>query len=889
LATLEELVHIELEFAWKAWLRQGVLAATAAPQSPGAATVSLVSPPAAWESAPAPPRVETYLKRFPALDTPEIVARLVQQEWLVRREHGDRPTVDEFRERFPQLAAGSSSLESLLGADAPAETVAAQWQAHPPHAAKTPAVGAATGWPRRFGNYELLGEIGRGGMGVVYRARQIAANRIVALKVLRRELLRSSLHETRSSPLDRFHHEVQAAARLQHDHIVTVYEAGEIEGEPFFSMRYVEGRSLSEILRTGPIPNRRAAAYLAPVARAIAEAHRQGILHRDLKPQNILVDAQSDRPLVADFGLAKLVGASDDLTEAGQIMGSPPYMSPEQAKDSARVNAQTDVYALGATLYHVLTGRPPFQAATAVETLRQVVSDEPAPPRRLNPSIDRDLETICVKCLQKEPARRYESAQSLAEDLERYLRGEPIRARPVGAWERTVRWCRRNPITAALVGSTAAFFLLALIASAVGYWQTSAALRESDASYRQARVMLNDFFTRVSEDTVLNEPGMQPLRRDLLAQALDYYDRFLERRRDDPTIRDELALTHFRVGRIVEEMGDWPRAQAAYRQALDAQQALAAQSPDDLDRLQAVGNTYNALGSLLCRMKRFDDSQQAHEAAADVRRRLAAAEPQRVEFQRTLANSLMNIGNVEERRGRFAQARRQYAEAQQVRRALRRADARNREVARDLAMGCFNLGKLAFADQDLAAAETEFDEAIALFQELHDPKRRDLANQYRLAFAQRLAADVRQARGKFDEAQELYQAAIALVSALATANPEVPEYQAAKAGLYVSLGKLHTERRQSAETIAALEQARGAFGALAKEFPSNVEYHRDLAVTLHNLGRELAAAGKADAAHAHLGEAKTQLLALRGDYPENPEFADLLAEVERDLAELGSP
>jgi len=328
----------------------------------------------------------------------------------------------------------------------------------------------------KLGEYLLLEELGRGGMGVVYRAVQPAADRVVALKVIRPDKLEGRTDSDRRGALDRFLTEARATARLTHDHLVTVFDVGEAQGCPYYAMRLVEGRSLSEILRDGPLANRRAAAYLEPICRAIQEAHDQGIVHRDIKPGNILVEARGDRPLITDFGLAKWTGDGRDVTLAGEVFGSPPYMAPEQARDAATAVAAADIYGLGATLYHAVTGRPPFQAASAAETLRQVIAEEPVPPRQLNPDIDRDLETILLKCLAKEPPRRYLSAAALADELARYGRGEPIRARPLGRAGRLWRWARRNPKLAAV----STLLLLALGFLGGAFWQVDAVAFQRD-------------------------------------------------------------------------------------------------------------------------------------------------------------------------------------------------------------------------------------------------------------------------------------------------------------------------------------------------------------------------------------------------------------------------
>jgi serine/threonine-protein kinase len=293
--------------------------------------------------------------------------------------------------------------------------------------------------PPHVPGYELFGEVGRGGMGVVYRAWQCALDRPVAVKML--------LAGPLASPQEfgRFRRETAALACLRHPNIVQVYDAGDVDGRPYFAMELVEGGSLAQKLAGTPQPARPAAALVSALAGAVEVAHKSGIVHRDLKPANILLTADGT-PKVSDFGLARRLGGEDGLTRTGAVLGTPSYMAPEQAQGRAdAVGPAIDVYALGAILYELLTGRPPFRAATAAETLRQVTDEEPVPPSRLNANVPRDLETIGLKCLEKEPRRRYPSAAALAEDLQRFQRGEPIAARPVGPVERMLRWIRRHP------------------------------------------------------------------------------------------------------------------------------------------------------------------------------------------------------------------------------------------------------------------------------------------------------------------------------------------------------------------------------------------------------------------------------------------------------------
>jgi WD40 repeat protein len=305
--------------------------------------------------------------------------------------------------------------------------------------------------PVLFAGYELLAELGRGGMGVVYKARQIALNRPVALKML--------LHGRFSDAafIDRFHLEAEAAAHLDHPNIVPIYEVGVHTGQPFYSMRLIEGPSLDRVnAECGARSTewmRRSAELLAKIARAVHYAHQHGVLHRDIKPHNMLIDAEG-QPYLADFGLAKLLDQETGPTLSTGVIGSPEFMAPEQAAGKTRqVTTAADVYGLGAVLYTLLTGKAVFHADTPLETVRRVIEREPVAPRMLNPAVDRNLETICLKCLQKEPAKRYASAQALAEDLESWLRAEPIQARRATQVERVWLWCRRQPVRASLIGA----------------------------------------------------------------------------------------------------------------------------------------------------------------------------------------------------------------------------------------------------------------------------------------------------------------------------------------------------------------------------------------------------------------------------------------------------
>ncbi len=376
------------------------------------------------------------------------------------------------------------------------------------------------------GNYELLEEIARGGMGVVYKARQTTLGRIVAVKMI---VLGRLANE---QDVQRFQVEAQAAAGLQHPNIVSIHEVGQHEGWHYFSMDYVEGRDLSKILRDNLLSAKQASTYVRQMADAIHYAHQHGILHRDLKPSNILIDSH-DQVQITDFGLAMRVEGGNDLTRTGQILGTPSYMPPEQAQGKrSLIGPGSDVYSLGAVLYECITGRAPFRADSVLKTIEQVIHAEAASPRTLNAAIPRDLETICLKCLDKEPHRRYGTAQLLADDLQRFLTGEPIIARPARALERTVKWVKRHPTPAALIVSSAVA-LLALVGAGIGlYYNTQLnnayvqvlsgnhQLGEAKATLESRNQQLSEASEQVSSERALAHRHLYASRMALIQVAV---------------------------------------------------------------------------------------------------------------------------------------------------------------------------------------------------------------------------------------------------------------------------------------------------------------------------------------------------------------------------------
>jgi predicted Ser/Thr protein kinase len=460
----------------------------------------------AWKTGPRP-RIDDYLAQAQPELRAALLDELMRVELELRRRDGEQLTAEEYVVRFPEH---TDQIRAVFARDP------ARPDALGPKSGMTPTASGVAGSQddadrdlpsgthlRYFGDYEIIRELGKGGMGVVYQARQISLNRPVALKMIRAATLASEDEQRR------FHNEAEAVAALDHPHIVPILEVGNHDGQRYFSMKLIGGPSLDTTLAEYANDPRAAARLVKTAAEAVHHAHQRGILHRDLKPANILLDDRSE-PHVTDFGLAKRMEGDSELTHSGAIMGTPAYMAPEQASGRrGAVTIASDVYGLGAILYATLTGRAPFGADSVEEILGQVRDSVPVSPSKLSPRSPRDLEVICLKCLEKNSERRYSSAQALAEDLGRYLSGEPILARPVGRAQRAWMWCRRNRKITSLVALLVASMVLGTVGS------VRFALRARDESQRAKKAAgLADRETeRAKEQTELANERLRDVER----------------------------------------------------------------------------------------------------------------------------------------------------------------------------------------------------------------------------------------------------------------------------------------------------------------------------------------------------------------------------------------
>jgi tRNA A-37 threonylcarbamoyl transferase component Bud32 len=520
-------------------------------------------------AAGAPTPVAERLRQCPALAAePARAAELVYHEFLLRQEFGAPVAWDDYLASFPDHAV---ALRLLRQADQLVEHVLG-----PTAAAAGP-----------IGDYEILEEIGRGGMGVVYKAGQKSLGRVVALKMIR------AADFAGPAERERFRREAQAVAALRHPNIVQVYAVGDCNGEPFLALEFVEGPSLARYLGGKPLPAREAAALVATLADAMHYAHQRGVIHRDLKPGNILLESAEKgtssslvtrhsplaTPKITDFGLAKLQGDTQH-TSTGVILGTPGYMAPEQADGRGKeVGPAADVYGLGAILYELLTGRPPFQGDSPVATLQQVMEAEPARPRLLNPAVPRDLETVCLKCLEKEPQQRYASAAALADDLRRFRDGAPVRALPVGAWGHAQRWCRRKPLTAGLLALLAVAVAAGVAAFAYQLRQTNLALANALERERQAKEAKQETEEHFAWMCALLRRPVDKHAHWILRQERDphieptlAYEEWqlrllMERRDNDPALRTTLALVLTQLGASHFDQGRYEPALACLQRA----------------------------------------------------------------------------------------------------------------------------------------------------------------------------------------------------------------------------------------------------------------------------------------------------------------------------------
>jgi serine/threonine-protein kinase len=774
----------------------------------------------------------------------------------------------------------------------------------PGAAAKSPTAhsSARTPTPDRYPSikgYEIIGVLGRGAMGVVYKARQSGLKRVVALKMI------LAGDDANESELLRFRTEAEAAGQLAHPNIVQVHEVGEHNGSPFLSLEFVNGGSLKDRLKGEPQPVQPAAQLTQVLAQAIDYAHRKGIVHRDLKPANVmldqprgnestqstmsaapLVDQLYGTPKVSDFGLAKRLEEDSGQTRSGTILGTPSYMAPEQARGFSKdVGPLADQHALGAILYELLTGRPPFRGATMWETIEQVQKQEPVPPSRLQPKVPRDLETICLKCLQKEPTRRYPDAAALAEDLRRFVAREPILARPVSPPERLMRWCRRNPKVAALMGSVAALVIAMLIGSIFYNVQLAReteekekqrkfAVEESDRANRNAdeakkneeRAIenakvameqrklalgaLGSMVTTVQQE-LKQKPGTQGLQAKIVQIAMENLDRVAQNLETTISLNDSTkAAGHTQLGEVYRTLGETTKALAQFKLADDLHHKMAAADPDNQRAQIGLAQSSMNIGLINLRLKgQMSYAKSYFLEAKDVLLKVAGGPPipgeDPNELMKRLAQvlDLVGMSNID---SNPEEALALYLASLAIREEIAKNPKNPIEAEMNLCHSFeFVSGAHERAGDNVKTRDFIGKSLIRRERMAHDHPS-DLLMQKTWGFALQRLGDINLHAEKLEEANKSYIRARDIYLKLVQEDPKNVNYQIDLSRSYYDLGT--TAWRQGNKSTARMnyEESRKIRQALADKDRADISIRKDLMCTLARCGQDVEAAILAD-------------------------------------------
>jgi serine/threonine-protein kinase len=714
---------------------------------------------------------------------------------------------------------------------------------------------------RIFGDYELLEEIARGGMGVVYKARQVGLNRIVALKLI----LGGRFADQRA--LARFRVEAEAAATLNHRHIVPIYEIGEHDGQHYFSMRLINGGSLSDRLGEfrlteldgdgassvssrprSSIRKQKTATIdlMIHVARAVHHAHVHGILHRDLKPDNILLDEKGE-PHVTDFGVAKRIDGGTDITHSGVILGTPNYMAPEQARGDKVVTTAADVYGLGAVLYELLTGKPPFRGKNAMATVRQVLESEPERPRTVNPTIDRDLETIALKCLEKEPARRYPSAEALAKDLECCRNGEPISARPAGLYERASRWCRRNPLLASLSASVLALLVavacVSTVAAVLISRERSDAIEARDLAQKKAEEAAAA--QQLAEGNAKIAEAQKSLAQQKAAEAKAAQE-LAEGNAQAAGEQRALALESFEtlITKVQTQLQDTPATHELKKDLLDSAMkglrkiAASAEKTPLVD--QYMAEAHSRMGRIFLRLGDMKEArtqfEQFHKVAAALANTL-----KNDEARQRLSTAHALLGDVNLLLGSKAAARKHYKESLELRQSLADADPGDQRKKVDLAAAYTRMGNV----NAPAEALTYYDKALKLRLELAGPQPWKVAATRDVMVTCNKLTSAYLMLKQPASAQKYAIDSLKLADGLVRAAPKINSFKQDLASSYEQLGKVFLGVNDDVKARQCFVKALELVEPLAAKDPKDLPLQVSLALVLARNGKHVEAAAQA--------------------------------------------
>ncbi len=737
---------------------------------------------------------------------------------------------------------------------------------NPPNSAEPPTLSPGVTF---FEDYEILEELGRGGMGTVYRAHQISADREVAVKLIRTDRLSKMPPERHRRWLEQFLIEARAAARIEHESVVPVYQVAEAETQPFYSMRLISGPDLGELLKNGPLPAMQAASLFEKLARAIHHAHVNGVLHQDLKPQNILIDQQG-RGYITDFGLAKfIIAGADPSAETEPIAGSPPYMAPEQVHDASKTDPRSDVYGLGATLYHAVTGRPPFTGSNVAETLCEVLNTQPLPPSSLQASIDKNLEAICLKCLKKVPSERYESALALAEDLRRYVQGDFVAARPPSRLHVGTCWLRRRAWWGAV-------FLVALAIPIIFLVGTHLVQSRRAERTKNARELLNFLVQQLDDEKLEFQPNFSKMRQEMIGKASQQCE-ILER--ESSWGREgavEMATAFRLIGRYYLVKGEIAKAEHSLWRGLSVLDQAADGSPEQNGPERA--RLLFHLGEALQKRNKFAEAEKAFTQSREFRRDKLTASADR-DARRELALTDYALGILlSSQKGRRQEAMAYYDTVRTMQEALLRDFPQDAEMLQsDLARTLNNLGILAIHEGKVADAMKIFLDVTQRQNELVEGhpavpvfRRYLMRSRHNLALAHR-------ASKQYAEATQTFSEVLKSGDTMTRDFPDVPICWQEHAACHQNFGELLEETKQPKLAESHYRKAVEIGRRLIRDNAEIAEYRSDLALWASSLAEFHLRHDRPAEATPLLAEALT----IRKD------LADQFSEISVYLADLG--
>jgi serine/threonine-protein kinase len=782
---------------------------------------------------------EAYFQLFPTLSHDDEAAfALIYGEFMLRESLGEASTVEEFLWRFPQFAA---RFRRQLGIHEALRPEGDEVERRAATATLTAGGSSLNAHARlRLPNvpgYELLAVLGRGGTGVVYKALQLSLKRFVALKVI-------SLSACGPQLASRFRAEAEAVARFQHPNIIQVFEVGERDGLGYLALEYAAGGSLQDNLGGTPKSPVEAAQILEALARAVDYAHERGIVHRDLKPANVVLTGDGV-PKVTDFGLAKLREQDQGQTRTGDILGTPSYMSPEQARGTPEASAPpTDIYALGAILYELLTGRPPFKGATPLSTLEQLSTQDPLAPCSLQRHTPRDLETICLKCLVKDPHRRYASALDLADDLRRFLDRRPILARPAPAWERGWKWTRRRPGTAAALGSV----LLAVVVLYAGALYYNGRLRRAVQTARSAErtaidqrnlalSALNQLVYDV-QDKLSRSPATRAYRRALLSTAIVGLDE-MARTTEAAAPNLSRAVAHQKLGEIFREVGRTDDARRQLEKSRELAEALARSDPASPPILECLASSFAGLAELDRSVGRYDDAKRECLRVVELSEAITEASPTRTGARKRRLEAYFQLGRVYGFALELGQAETWFNQAHELARQWINDEPGNNQ-AKNLLSSCHRkIADIRKFSSDLEAARREYIKAIAINREIVAAEPANAEFKSNLAMAADDLAGVLYDLRELAESRTLFAEAEALLKELIAVDPEEFHLRLRLVYAQCDLAKIDRDEMRFADAIARFREARRTMQALEKEEGLD-EHHADAAaVRIQSLDEEI--------------------------------------------------